>query len=181
MLATAGTPADARRWVAEPKWDGYRVLITTGPAGLRVETRRGRVVTACLPELSGLNDHMGGRPAVFDGELLAYRDDQLDFYALSSRLAAHSQRAINAAQQAAPIVAMLFDTLWLDDTALIHQGWRTRRAALESVAATGPAWQTTPVYPYDHTVLDVCERHGLEGIVAKHIESPYRPGARTRR
>jgi len=50
---------------------------------------------------------------------------------------------------------------------------------LEALGLAGPAWQTTPSFP-DHgeLVAAATREQGLEGVVAKRLASPYRPGRR---
>jgi hypothetical protein len=63
---------------------------------------------------------------------------------------------------------------------VIDQRYSRRRALLDGRALNGPAWCTAPV-PNGRIVdvLAACGEHGLESIVAKRVESPYRPGERS--
>jgi bifunctional non-homologous end joining protein LigD len=74
---------------------------------------------------------------------------------------------------------MVFDLLWLDGRLLTGRPWAERRAALEALGLAGPAWQTTPSF-VDHgdLVAAATREQGLEGVVAKRLGSPYRPGRR---
>src|SRR3954463_8657744 len=93
MLAHRGTPpGEGAGWIHEPKWDGYRALVTVD-GSVAVRTRRGRDRSVCFPELAPLADALDGRRAVLDGELVACRDGALEFYALAGRLAATTAAA----------------------------------------------------------------------------------------
>src|SRR4051794_5217361 len=115
MLAHRGNPpGDGAGWISEPKWDGYRALVTVDAEKVTIRTRRGRDRTACFPELAGFAEALGGRRVVLAGELVACRDDRLDFYALSGRLAATTLAAAREAALRAPVTFVAFDLLWVD-------------------------------------------------------------------
>lgn len=74
----------------DPKWDGWRALVTVGDESVEVRTRTGRVVTAAVPELGTLAEQLGSRSAVFDGELVAQEGTPATFYRLGGRMATTS-------------------------------------------------------------------------------------------
>jgi bifunctional non-homologous end joining protein LigD len=59
--------------------------------------------------------------------------------------------------------------------------YRDRRALLEELALSGRYWQTPPWFPGEDfpAVQAVSLEHGMEGVVAKRLDSRYVPGART--
>src|SRR5918998_3726017 len=69
MLAVSSTrPPAGSDWVAEPKYDGFRTLITVARDGrCRVVSRHGRLWTDRFPELARIGRDIG-RPVVLDGE-----------------------------------------------------------------------------------------------------------------
>jgi bifunctional non-homologous end joining protein LigD len=79
-----------------------------------------------------------------------------------------------------PVVCMLFDLLWLDGHSLCDLPYTERRARLEQLALSGPAWQTPPVTVGNgDAVLETATELGLEGVVAKRLDSTYQPGRRS--
>jgi bifunctional non-homologous end joining protein LigD len=75
---------------------------------------------------------------------------------------------------------MLFDLLRLDAEVLVGLRYDERRARLESLALAGPSWQTPPAHRGDgEAVLAAARRLGLEGVVAKRLDSRYEPGRRS--
>jgi bifunctional non-homologous end joining protein LigD len=183
MLAVAATtlPADADRWGYEMKWDGMRVLATVEGGRVRLTSRRGNEVTDRFPELRGLGEAMGARAAVLDGEVVALDDrGRPSFERLQPRM--HVSSPAKARQLAAqsPVALMLFDVLWLEGHLVIDRPYRDRRQLLEGLQLAGPQWQTPPTTDGDGTrVLDTAQELGLEGVVAKRVDSPYRPGERS--
>jgi hypothetical protein len=107
---------------------------------------------------------------VFDGELVAFADGQVDFVALSERVLL---RTCNA-----PIAFIVFDVLYLDGSSTMGEPYRKRRAILESLGLAGPHCATTPSFDDADALWRVVLRDGLEGMVAKPRGSVYRPGER---
>ena len=74
-----------------------------------------------------------------------------------------------------------FDILRLGGRNVLAQPFRTRRAALEELGLSGPGWRTTPSHEGAGAALfDATRQQGLEGVMAKRLDSPYRPGVRTK-
>jgi bifunctional non-homologous end joining protein LigD len=172
MLATAGRVPDGNGWAVEPKLDGWRATVTVTDGQVQFRTRAGRNVTDRLPEFAGLGAEVGV-DAVLDGELVARQGRAGDFYDLAPRMVARRR------SEALTFVA--FDVLVLDGTDVMHLPYRDRRHLLELLELDGATWCTCP--SYDSTVDDVlagCVRLGLEGVVAKKLDSVYRPGHRSR-
>ena len=159
----------------EPKWDGWRALVTVGDEGVEVRTRTGRVVTAAVPELRSLAAQLGGRSAVLDGELVAQEGTPATFYRLGGRMATNSP----ARRSLVPLTFVAFDVLWLDGE-VTDRPYRERRILLEELRLTGPAWCTSPSYAGSGAELfAACARLGLEGVVAKRLDGRYHPGRRS--
>ena len=168
MLATAATaPPRGEGWAYEMKWDGYRAIVEVRDGRLRVGSRRGLDVTARYPELAPLADAVRADDLVLDGELVV--------------LDARGQPSFAAIQQhREPATFVIFDVLRLDGRDLTALSWRERRRVLERLALRGAAWHTPAVVEGDaDTALETAQRLGFEGIVAKRVDSPYRPGRRT--
>jgi ATP-dependent DNA ligase len=168
MLATNSAPRTLTgRWVLEPKFDGWRVIVAIDD-GVRVWTRRGHDVTQRLPELGGLADAIDTR-VVLDGELVAGQGRASDFYGVLPRVA-----------RSAPLSFVAFDVLAYDGTPVINEPYSRRRELLDGLGLRDDTWCTAP--PLFGSVLDVlsvCAEHDVEGIVAKRTDSRYRPGERS--
>lgn len=158
----------------EPKWDGWRALVTVAAGGVEVRTRTGRVVSSAVPELAPLADQLGSHSAVLDGELVAYQGTPASFYRLGGRMATPRTRLGSVV----PLSFVAFDVLWHDED-LTHRSYRDRRAVLEDLALAGPAWCTSPSYTGSGAELfAACSELGLEGLVAKRLDGGYYPGQR---
>lgn len=176
MLAVAG-PVYGHEddYAFEPKWDGWRALLTAHDGRVDVRTRTGRSVTAAVPEFSDVAAQLGSRAAVLDGELVAHDGTPESFYRLGGRMSAGR----SGTRSLVPLTFVIFDVLWLDGevTALPY---RDRRALLDELGLIGPRWCTTPSYPGSGAELfAACSRLGLEGLVAKRLDGRYYPGRRS--
>jgi len=181
MLATPGPlPPDDGRWAYEMKWDGMRVLIAVEGGRIRLTSRRGNDVTARYPELRGIGEALGTIEAVLDGEVVALDDEgRPSFEKLQSRMHVAAPAKVRQLVASTPVVVMLFDLLWLEGHSTLELPYAERRRLLERLGLSGPAWQTPPSHEGDGPgVLRTATELGLEGVVAKRLDSPYRPGER---
>jgi bifunctional non-homologous end joining protein LigD len=182
MLATAGLlPPDPDRYAFEYKWDGMRAVASCSGGRVRLVSRNGNDVTARFPELRGLASALGGRDAVLDGEIVALDGrGRPDFGLMQLRMGLLDQAEAERRAQAGPVRYFVFDVLELDGRSLARRPFRERRAVLESLGISGPNWTVPPSHVGEGAaMLEVSRAMGLEGIVAKRLDSPYRPGERS--
>ena len=176
MLAVAGPIRGSEHdYAFEPKWDGWRALVSVADGAVAVRTRTGRLVTDAVPELAGLADGLDGRSAVLDGELVAHSGTPSSFYRLGPRMAAGRP----ALRPAVPLTFVVFDVLWLDGDVTAYPD-EHRRRLLAELELAGPAWCTSPSYVGAGAELfAACTRLGLEGLVAKRLDGRYHAGVRS--
>lgn len=182
MLAVLGSlPPDDGSWSFELKWDGVRVIAAVAPDGVRLTGRSGADMTVAYPELAGLADAMGGMRPVLDGEVVVFRPDgRPDFQALAPRMHVRSPERARALSATTPVTYVVFDLLELAGTNTVELPYDRRRELLERLDPTGPHWQLSPaVAGSGADILEASRRLGLEGVVAKRRDSPYRPGRRS--
>lgn len=179
MLATPGDHVPAgERWRHEVKWDGVRALVTVGST-VHLASRNGNDITDAWPELRTPPE--GVVDAVLDGEIIALNDRGIpDFRTLAERI--HVRRPTTVARLARriPATLMVFDVLRVDGEDLIGRPWSERRARLEDLDLDGSGWQVPPTYDDGAMLHEATRAQGLEGIVSKRVDAPYRPGERTR-
>jgi len=182
MLATAadpgrGLPADGATWAYEVKWDGIRVLADLHEGALTLTSRRENDVTAAYPELIAL---VGAHPdALLDAELVVLHRGVPSFEAIAERMHVRDRRKAQALAAAAPATLIVFDVLRLYGVDLTARPWSERREVLERLAASGHAWQLSPVYDDRDALIAATLEQGLEGVLAKRRASRYLPGARS--
>lgn len=165
----------------EPKWDGYRALVSVDEGRVELRSRRGTDMRAAFPEiLTGATQLRDG--TAFDGELVVWEEGRLAFERLQHRLQRRGATAEWAAGEL-PAHFVAFDLLRLSGNDTTSWPYRRRRTALESIFSarrlTAP-WALCP----STTDQDVVNEWltwgsiGMEGVVYKRLTEPYRPGAR---
>lgn len=167
-------------WIAEPKLDGWRAIVSVCDGRVRVRSRRGTDLTDRLPELSTLSAAVPDG-TVLDGELIAGEGRSTDFYSLGPRLMAKSPTA-RARWTSVPLSFQAFDILHCQGDDLCRSTWSDRRVALNELHFHGANWGTLPALDEADLAdaLAACVSLGLEGLVLKRCASIYRPGERSK-
>jgi bifunctional non-homologous end joining protein LigD len=181
MLARTGDlPTHPDDWSFEVKWDGVRAIAYAKPGRLRLESRNQREITDAYPEVRGLLGDLGMHEAVFDGEIVAFGEDgRPSFGRLQKRMHVTSPGSIRRLAASTPVVYAIFDLLYLDGRRLTELPYRDRREQLESLELGGAAWRVPAAHPgVGQRLLEATRAQGLEGIIAKRLDSRYEPGRR---
>jgi bifunctional non-homologous end joining protein LigD len=182
MLARLSTlPPDDDRYGYEIKWDGVRAIAYVHENGeTRLESRNLNDVTRQYPEAAAVGEALTGHSAVLDGEVVAFDEHgRPSFERLQGRMHLTGSAAIDARTRSTPIVYIVFDLLHLDGHSLLRLPYTERRERLEQLDLNGRSWRT-PAYHAGEgaALLDASARQGLEGVMAKRLDSPYEPGRR---
>ena len=182
MLAVPGRLPEAAeddQWAYETKWDGSRVLAFVEGGRVRLRTRNDLDATVSYPELSKIGDKLG--QVVLDGEVVAFgADGRPSFARLQKRM--HVSRPADAERlsRSDPVRYLVFDLLHLDGAATIGLPYWRRRELLDGLDLNGAHWQCPPYFAGNGaSVLEASRQLGLEGVVAKRLNSSYRPGRRS--
>jgi bifunctional non-homologous end joining protein LigD len=182
MLAMLGElPTDVDQWSFEYKWDGVRAISFWDGARLTLHSRNQLDITRRYPELHALGKALPGRGTILDGEILALDDTGKPSFALLQRRM-HAEGAENIARlvKEVPIWYVLFDVLWANGMSLLDRTYTQRREILEGLTIAGPAWQITPAHiGQGKAMLDAARQNGMEGLVAKRLDSVYELGRRS--
>ncbi|MGI8728308.1 MAG: non-homologous end-joining DNA ligase [Solirubrobacterales bacterium] len=182
MLAT-----DVRRlpsdpgWAFEIKWDGVRALASVGGGRVRLFARSGNEITDRYPELRGLGEAVEGSSAVLDGEIVALdTEGKPSFQLLQQRMGLTNPHTIRRRIGEVPVRFVGFDLLELAGEDLIARPYEERRRRLAELGLADECWQVPGHYIDDgDALLEAARRQRLEGVVAKRLGSPYRPGQRS--
>lgn len=176
LLQPIWAPFDREGYAYELKWDGMRLITFTTDGGVRLQTRNLNFVQARFPEVAA---QLASLPAgtVLDGELVVFRDGRPWFGGISRRLLTTTPSAVARLATALPATFIPFDCLFLEGECLYEQPLVERRRRLEGVASgilTLGEW-----FPSGTALFEAAVDAGLEGVVAKRLDAPYRPGARS--
>jgi bifunctional non-homologous end joining protein LigD len=103
------------------------------------------------------------------------------FERLQSRINLSSEAAVRRRMADRPVTYLIFDLVYLDGRSLIDAPYTERRRRLEELELDGPHWQTPSYHRGEgEALLRLTEARGLEGLVAKRLDSRYLPGRRSR-
>ncbi|MUN40271.1 DNA polymerase ligase N-terminal domain-containing protein [Actinomadura litoris] len=146
----ARLPRDREAWGFEFAFGGRRLLAYVEGGRTRFTDGRGRAVDGPGRLGSRLGAALGARPALLDGELAVLEGRE---------------------------TYMVFDVPHLDGRPLLDVPYGERRETLDGLELSGPLWRTAPWYPGDgDPVREAARAQDLPGVVAKRLDSPYRPG-----
>jgi bifunctional non-homologous end joining protein LigD len=179
MLARTGPLPTGDGWAVEVKFDGMRLQLRRDGHAVCLRSRPGRDCSEEFPELAAIAGALGRRRVLLDGELVCLgADGNPDFASLRRRLRALADKArLNA--ERAPATFLAFDLLHLDGRSTRELPYERRRELLLDLALDAPGWRTPRHFIEQiDRVLAASREHGLEGVVAKRLGSPYLPGTR---
>src|SRR5256714_4682382 len=182
MLARSGElPKDEERYGFEIKWDGMRAVVHSLPGRLSIHGRTLNDITAGWPELRRMNRALHAHEAVLDGEIVGFDESgKPSFARLQRRMHLSGESQIQRASKAVPATFVAFDLLHLDGHSLMDLPYEERRGRLEELDLNGSNWRTPPSYRGEgRPLLEASRQQGLEGVVAKRLDSPYCPGQRS--
>ena len=174
-LATlVGKPPKGPDWAFEVKWDGYRVAVHIEPGRVKILTRGGYDWTERFPTIADDSRRLAVKTAILDGEAVVLDDQGRSDFGMLQRALGRLPSAV----EAGAIVFYAFDLLYLDGRDLRRLPLRERRRLLEPLVAgrEGAIRLSEEVQADGDEFFRVACAHGLEGIIAKHVEKPYRSG-----
>lgn len=167
-------------WIYEPKWDGFRCLAFRTSDDIDLRSRHDRPLSRYFPELVAGLGELDAADFVLDGEIVVPAAAGLDFDALLARVHPAASRVERLSRET-PARFVTFDLLALDGDDLRERPFRERRALLSDlVGEPRAAVRVTPA-----TRDAALAAHwlagagsGIDGVIAKAGDLPYRPGAR---
>lgn len=174
QLATLDNqPPAGKEWVHEIKLDGYRIEGLIERGSVRLITRGGQDWTGRFPEVAQALGKLPVKSAILDGEIVAATGrGRSSFQGL--------QAALHNPGKAQPLQYHIFDVLHLEGQELEEEPLSGRRRVLEAllkrIPRTSPLRISERFKPRDaHPLVTACKR-GLEGVVSKRNDAPYRSG-----
>ena len=158
----------------EPKWDGFRAIVVRDGDAVEIHSRNGKPMARYFPDLVAAFRAQLPRRCTVDGEIVVISDGRLDFFSLQQRVHPAASRVDRLAGET-PASFIAFDLLDAPDATVPRAAGRARGAGWAS-----PLY-ITPITRDEGVARDWFERFegaGLDGVIAKDGELPYRPGVR---
>jgi DNA ligase D-like protein (predicted ligase) len=157
-------------WIFERKLDGVRCLAHRDGGGVRLLSRTDRDMTGQFPELAAALEAEPCRDFVVDGEVVAFERGITSFQRLQRR-----------GKERVAVFLYVFDLLRHDGHDVRELPLRQRKALLRrAFRFEGPLRYSQHRNEQGERLFREACRQGLEGLIAKRADSPYRSGARSR-
>jgi bifunctional non-homologous end joining protein LigD len=152
-------------WIFERKLDGVRCLAHRDKRGVRLVSRTDRGMNADYPEVVSALEAEPREDFVVDGEVVAFDGRGITSFSRLQRR--HRERVA--------IFYYVFDLLRLDGEDMRDRPLRERKAELRrGLAFKGPIRFSPHRNGHGEEMFREACRNGLEGIMAKRADSPYR-------
>jgi bifunctional non-homologous end joining protein LigD len=166
-IVEAPPPGD--EWLHEIKHDGYRIVARVEEGEVRLVSRNGKDWTKEFPQVARALGRLPAGTAILDGEVAAVLPSgATSFQALQRR----------GSDSSSPLVYFVFDLLHLDGWDLREVPLLERKRALQRLLAAAPLALrfSDHVRGQGPAFFEQARQAGLEGVVSKRAEAPYRPG-----
>lgn len=170
----------------EPKWDGFRALVSFDGTDAEIGSRGAKPLTRYFPELVEAFARVLPEPCLIDGEVVVARGEpgaqRLDWESLSQRIHPAASR-VNMLAEQTPAMFIAFDLLARGDRDLQGEPFSERRAQLVDLLGAVPhpvhVTRTTDDPDLARRWLAEFEGAGLDGVIAKPLAQHYAPNKRT--
>lgn len=177
MLASAGEPFDRSGWVFELKYDGYRLLARRDGGTVTLWSRNGQCLNAAFPEVAHAIACLPHEDLLIDGELVVLDDSGRPDFGLLQQRAALSGAAVAPAARQRPATYYAFDLPSAAGRDLRPLPLLDRKKLLsEALPPAGLIRYSVHVAGRGRDTYETALQLGLEGIVGKRADSPYRAG-----
>ena len=179
MLASAEErPFTRKGWVFELKYDGYRLLAERSGREAHLGSRAGNDLTATFPEIARAVRGLPYEGLLLDGEVVVPdAEGRPSFGRLQGRGRILNRDDALKASVERPAIYHAFDILALEGFDLRSRTLLERKGILRDVLpSVGPIRYADHIAEQGQAMYEQVERMGLEGIVAKKADSPYRGG-----
>jgi DNA ligase-1 len=172
--------------LAEPKYDGFRLQLHRDGPRVRAFSRRLDDVSEMFPEIAdGVRRQVRLRRAILEGEAVSYDPRTGRFLPFQVTITRKRTHRVAEAARRHPLRLFAFDLLLAGRSSYLGKSQRVRHAKLAAVVRGGPR---DPIAVTEELETDRAAqlqayfarmiRRGLEGVVAKRPDAPYRAGAR---
>jgi len=172
MLATlVKTLPEGTQWEYELKLDGYRLQAIKHNNNVRLYSRRGSDFTKKFAPIATAVSKIKQSAFVLDGEAVA-----VDAAGKPSFQMLQNRASLPAGWH---LVYYAFDLLHLNGEDLKGRPLKERRALLEKLLGNSGVLLSATLPGSLKQITAAVRQHGLEGVIAKHLESKYQAGRRS--
>jgi bifunctional non-homologous end joining protein LigD len=164
-------------WIAQVKWDGVRVLTYYIDQEVRLYNRNLHERTFHYPELQSVETYCRAKSVILDGEVIALgADGKPSFHDVMRRDGLRKLDQVKFVQSLVPVTYMIFDVLYMNGKWIHHSPLQERMELLNGMIEPNDCIQLVSSFPDGHALYEAIKQQGMEGIVLKQLDSPYRIG-----
>ncbi|TEB06719.1 putative DNA ligase-like protein [Pelotomaculum schinkii] len=179
MLAVSSPPFDSDKHLFEIKWDGYRSLAYLDDRTI-IRSRNLVDLTAKFPELSRLHQRVKRLPAIIDGEIVIFEAGRPSFAGLQARGRMDGNKKAGRATLLTPAVFIAFDVLYTGGGSVMEKSLEERKDILQDMVEQSDELVLSRfIHAEGLAYYNACVGEGLEGVIAKRLDSVYLPGRRS--
>lgn len=176
LLKEVDEPFNSEDYIYELKYDGIRTLMYISDKTFKLITRNGNDVADIFPELKSIQKIVGNKKVIFDGEIVAFKNNKPSFSELQHRNHLKNKTKIKLMMDEIPVCFVVFDIIYQDKD-LTNFSLLERKDILDKYKDTD-VFIKTKMYEDGLKLFDHIKKIGLEGIVAKLKSSNYIPNKR---
>jgi bifunctional non-homologous end joining protein LigD len=175
----AAEPFDSTAYCFDVAWDGVRAMASITGETVKAWGRDLSDITDRYPEVMALAD-LAPPDTIVDGELIVSdADGRPDRVALQDRAHATKPESVQRLAAAHPVTYVVYDLLYLRGRSIMKEPLVRRRPKMhEAIRSAGRIYVVEPVAEDGLALFDAARERGLEGVIAKRFDSPYRAGHR---
>lgn len=177
LLGEVFKPFDSKDYIFEVKFDGIRAILFVSPNELKIITRNKQDITHLYPELQNIKK-LVKKNTIFDGEIVAMKNNVPSFAELQKRMHLKSQAKINNEQENNPVIFVCFDILY-DNKNVISYPIERRKKLLEKYNDNEYFYKSKYTLTNGIQMFKQIKKVNLEGIVAKRLGSNYEINTRS--
>ena len=172
------------RVAVERKYDGFRCQVHKADSDVRIFSRNLEDLTASFPEIvDSARRQIVASTAIFEGEALAYNPLSDEYLPFQQTVRRRRKHGVEETAAELPLRLFAFDILYAEGESVMERPYTERHAILENLVQGGDTILISESHSTGEPdeLLEVFNdsiQHGLEGIVAKRLDSPYQAGAR---
>jgi len=167
----------------QPKYDGLRVQIHKDGEQVKLFSRNLESMTEMFPELVKAAARLRAKSVILDGEAIAYNPESEEYVPFQETTARRRKEGIQELAARVPMRAFVFDAMFRDGDDLTQLPYQQRFEVVQDLLRKADTLVVAPLIKTDSA--DVLTRElvdnisrGLEGVVAKRLDSTYQAGAR---
>ena len=167
-------------FIFELKLDGLRCIAYLDPQqGTDLRNKRNKALVSLYPELIVIHTCVT-KKCILDGELVLFKDGAPDFHSMQKRSVMKDPFKIRIAARQAPVSFVAFDILAIGDEVVMQLPLMKRKELLQQYVVDSERIHISRyIEELGIPFYELVEERNLEGVVAKHKESSYRPGKRS--